>query len=438
MLRGPFTEDLESQLQQFYHDFIAGKRPQLALMAPPQHGKSWAAEDFIAWVAGNNPDLKIMYASYSTELGTRCNLNLQRRMMSDRYREVFPNTIVGAPGWACNSDLIEFAQHAESFRNTTVEGQINGLELHLGVLDDPMKGRAEANSPTHRDRLWTWFTDDWGPRFAANSAMLIIMTRWHPDDLLGRFIDRVPDVKVLPYPAIAEESEGYRCAGEALKPLDFLQRQKKLLSQASWQSLYQQNPIVVGGGMFPIEKLSLLTLWDRKSIKRSCRYWDKACTVNEHGAYSAGVLMHMLHDNRFVIEHVARGRWSASEREQKILFWAKQDRASLKGPYEIGVEQEPGSGGKESAEATLRMLRGFRAFADRVTGKKELRAEPIAAQVQAGNVYLVAGEWNRRFVDEAETWPSGRWKDQIDAAAGAIARLVHGPQTNWRAALGME
>jgi predicted phage terminase large subunit-like protein len=116
------------------------------------------------------------------------------------------------------------------------------------------------------------------------------------------------------------------------------------------------------------------------------------------------------------------------EREQKIKFWAEQDRKQIKGSYEVGVEQEPGSGGKESAEATIRMLPGFRVFADRVTGNKEVRAAPFAAQVQAGRVWLFPGEWNRDFLKELEPFPAGPCTDQVDAASGAFARLVNGPQ----------
>jgi predicted phage terminase large subunit-like protein len=413
MLRGWWVETVELELQNFFEDFAAGKRPRLALMAPPQHGKSWAATDFIAWAAGKNPDWKAIFASYSTELGTRTNLGLQRMLTSENYQQIFGRVKIGTPGWQCNTDLIELAGYSGSFRNTTVEGQINGMELHLGVIDDPVKGRAEAHSRVVRDRTWNWFTDDFLPRFAKDSALLIIMTRWHVDDLLGRYIEHVPGVKVL-FPE--------------LKPLDFLQERKKVQSQASWESEYQQNPIIVGGGIFPIDKLQTLPFWDRKDIKRSVRYWDKAGTASEDAAFTVGVLMHMMQDGRYVIEHVTRGHWSALEREQKIKELAKQDRAIIKRSYEIGVEQEPGSGGKESAEATIRNLAGYRVFADRVTGSKEVRAEPFAAQVQGGNVYLVAGSWIRDFLEEMENFPAGRYKDQVDAASGAFARLTQGPQ----------
>jgi predicted phage terminase large subunit-like protein len=109
---------------------------------------------------------------------------------------------------------------------------------------------------------------------------------------------------------------------------------------------------------------------------------------------------------------------------------AAMDRKNIRGPYEIVVEQEPGSGGKESAEATIRNLAGYSVFADRVTGSKQLRAEPFAAQVQGGNVSLVAGDWIRDFLDEAESFPNGKFKDQIDAASGAFARLTREPVYN--------
>jgi predicted phage terminase large subunit-like protein len=437
LVLGWWVQQVAVELQQFHDDFIAVRRPKLVLQAPPQHGKSLAAEDFMAWVVGRNPDLKIIYASFSDDLGVRTNLALQRTIQSSNYQLAFSNTRIGAPGFICNTDLIEFVGRRGSFRNVTVNGAVNGMELHLGVIDDPIKGRAEASSQQIRDRTWSWFTDDFRSRFAKEGALLIIMTRWHVDDLVGRLIDRVHDVRVLRYPAIAEIRDDFRDVGDALfeefKPRSMLLERKRELSQASWESLYQQHPIITGGGILPIEKLKVLPVWDRTQIMKSVRYIDKAGTEGGEGAYTAMVLMHMMKDKSFVIEHVVRGRWGVLEREQKLKMLAQNDRRSIKGSYEIVVEQEPGSGGKESAEATIRTLAGYRVFADRVTGSKQVRAEPFAAQVQAGNVSLVAGDWVRDFVDEAESFPYGKFKDQIDAAAGAFARLTRKPPYNLEA-----
>src|SRR5262245_14683011 len=130
--------------------------------------------------------------------------------------------------------------------------------IRRGGIDDPMKGRAEAQSLVARNMTWDWFADDFFARFSKDAGLIMILTRWHVDDPAGRWIERFPDTKVLRYAAIAEPGDwtiaaGFRKEGEALfpehKPLDFLLERKKVQAQASWESEYQQNPIVVGGGM---------------------------------------------------------------------------------------------------------------------------------------------------------------------------------------------
>jgi predicted phage terminase large subunit-like protein len=434
------------RLQLFHTDLVAGKCPTLAIQAPSQHGKSAAASDFIAWIAGNNPDLNIIYGSYGDELGIRANKALQRSVSSGPFNKIF-RLQIGTPGWAANSNLIEFVDHDGSFRNTTVDGQITGFGLDLGIIDDPIKGRAEANSQLIRDKTWLWFTDDFCTRLSKDAGLLIIMTRWHLDDLLGRLVLHSDhQVRVLRYPALAETDENHlmrdwelttqgwlpawklirRLKGEPLfpelKPKNFLLQQRKRLSQASWESLYQQNPITVGGGQLPIEQLKVLRSLHRPNVLSSVRYWDKGGSAGKDAAYTAGVLMHKMNDNTFVIEHVVRGHWRAFEREQHMRKYAELDKTRCKN-YSIVVEQEPGSSGRESAENTIRNLAGFRVSADKVTGSKEVRAEPFTVEVQAGKVFLIAGEWVPAFLDECETWPNGKYKDQVDATAGAFNRL---------------
>ena len=206
---GWFTDEVTRELQQFHADLIAGKRPTLVIQAPPQHGKSEAASDFIAWIAGNNPDRNIIYASYSDELGTRANRTLQRTVSSEPFGKIFTLQI-GTQGWAANNNLIEFAGHRGSFRNVTVDGGITGFGLDLGIIDDPFKGRADANSKLIRDKIWLWFTDDFRTRLSTNAGLLIIMTCWHIDDLLGRLLQQSGlEVRVLRYPALAQENEDH-------------------------------------------------------------------------------------------------------------------------------------------------------------------------------------------------------------------------------------
>jgi predicted phage terminase large subunit-like protein len=434
LLQGWWQQVVADNLTLFWRQFCDGKRPKLVLGAPPQHGKSDTMKDFAAWVAGQDPSLRILFASYADELGISANLHLQRLMGLPAYKAVFPDTrlsdyVRDDPDRSRRTTtFLEFVGKGGSFRNTTVNGKITGFGLDVGIIDDPIKGRAEAQSQVIRDKTWSWLTDDFFSRFSDRAAMVMIQTRWHVDDPTGRWLERFPNTRVLNFKAISTRKERYRDAGEALFPklksIEFLEERRKTLTESSWEALYQQSPFVVGGGMFPIEKLQTLSWLDRDKIMRSVRFWDKAGTENA-GAHTAGVLMHELIDHTFVVEHVARGQWGALEREQKIKLWAQSDRERCHN-YEVGIEQEPGSGGKESAEATIRNLAGFNCYAERPTGPKEVRAEHYAAQVQGSNVWLCAGAWHRDYLCELESFPNGVAMDQVDASSGAFNRLVAG------------
>jgi predicted phage terminase large subunit-like protein len=433
LITGWWIRETAQHLQAFYDRYIAGERPKLLLLAPPQHGKSTMMVDFLSWVSGKNPHTKSMFTSYSDALGVRANYGLQRIYDDARFQATFPELKMPQPNdiGSRNSELLDYLGYEGSFRNTTVLGQCTGFALDFGAVDDPIKGRKEAQSETTREATWNWFTDDFFTRFSEHAALLMIMTRWHLDDPSGRFIDRFPGVQVLEYPAIAVHDETHRKAGEPLFPefksKALLEERRQLLTRSSWESLYQQKPIIVGGGMFPVAKFTLQqALPARGQIRRACRYWDKAGTEDD-GAFTAGTLMLLLADDTLVVADVRRGQWGAFERENVIKMTTELDAREYEGtPYYVVLEQEPGSGGKESAERSIRMLRGYNASADKVTGDKIIRAEPYAAQVQAGNIAVFHGNFTRAFLDEHEVFPNGPFKDQVDAAAGAFTKLTLG------------
>ena len=427
---GWFQKRVAQILQEFYEKLVAGKRPMEVIQAPPQHGKSVQVVDFVAWLGGRHPELKTFYASFSDRLGVRANSQIQRMIDSPKHAKIFPDHKIIRPGaigtgYQRNRDQIDYVAKGGYFRNTTIQGPITGESLDLGVLDDPIKGRQAANSPSVRDGSWDWLTDDFFTRFSEDGGFLSILTRWHVDDPIGRLAEQNPNLVIHSFPAIAIQDEEFRKKGEPLFPehksLEFLLARKEILSEASWESLYQQSPFVASGGIFPIDKFGFL---DHPPVReervRSVRYWDKAGTKDGDGAETSGTLMHVLKDGRYVIEDVTHGRWSYLEREQKIKSVANLDGYMA----EVHVEQEPGSGGKESADRTVVNLSGFRAYADRPIGDKGLRAEPYAAQVQAGNVLLVRGDWNRKFLEEHEFFPYGKLKDMVDSSAGAFSKLA--------------
>jgi predicted phage terminase large subunit-like protein len=225
----------------------------------------------------------------------------------------------------------------------------------------------------------------------------------------------------------------FAAKGEALfpslKPLGMLLDQKKLMSESSWLAEYQQRPMLVGSGEIPIEKLKVLQHFDHRDISATVLSVDKAGTEGGDGAATAIVIMHRMKNGTFVIENVICGHWAALQREKYIKAWADYMRNQLSPlgvSFKVVIEQEPGSGGKESAESTVRNLAGHNVFLDKPGAgrSKEVRAEPFCAQVQGGNVFLHAGTWVDGFLEECGNWPMGVRKDRVDASTQALHWLT--------------
>jgi predicted phage terminase large subunit-like protein len=151
------------------------------------------------------------------------------------------------------------------------------------------------------------------------------------------------------------------------------------------------------------------------------RFWDLAATENA-GDFTVGVKMLKHSRGIYYVLHVVRGRWRSMQRDATILQTAQMDGTEVA----IWIEEEGGSAGKMQSDALIRMLAGFNVHTERPTGPKLVRALPLAAQAEAGNVKLLAGAWNQAFIDElhAFTGEDGDCDDQVDAASGAFNKLV--------------
>jgi len=159
------------------------------------------------------------------------------------------------------------------------------------------------------------------------------------------------------------------------------------------------------------------------------RYWDRAATAGG-GCYTCGVLLARTSDARYYVEDVVRGQWSSWQRDQIMLRTAQADWARYGDMQpEIVVEREGGSSGKDSVWATAKLFEGFPIHTLLPTGNKEARAEPFAAQCEAGNVCLVRGAWNQEYIDELCLFPMSAYADQVDASSGAFNRLIQTAHT---------
>ncbi len=160
-------------------------------------------------------------------------------------------------------------------------------------------------------------------------------------------------------------------------------------------------------------------------VERWVRAWDLAATSEDEGgepAYTAGVLMGKRKNGRYVVADVINKRLEASDVRNIIRLTAAADVSRL-GRCRVRLPQDPGQAGKEQAQSYIKMLAGFDVCAKQESGSKETRAEPVAAQWQAGNFDVVYGDWNEAYFSQLESFPMSKFKDMVDATSSAFSEL---------------
>lgn len=448
-------------------DPLAPKR--VIITQPPQTGKSeLASRRLPAYAFGCNPDLRIIATSYGDALATLMNRDVQQIIDSAEYTRLFPNTKLnnsnvrtaayGQP--LRNSDIFEIVARKGKYKSAGIGGTITGFSGDLGIIDDPIKNREDAESEVYRANLRHWFTTTFRTRLVANpnSAIIIMHTRWHSDDLIGwllelekekhdadqwllinlpAVLDVIPDKEKEPKYYEAYTKYDRRPIGGLLWPDRLPQATLngiRAYDPDDFEALYQQRPIKPGGEMFPREKWVIIARDDFIvfSDMTFVRYWDKAGT-KDGGAYTAGVLMcydpHRRYGVNYIVVDVARCQREAFEREQLIKTTAQLDTRynSDEQMVTTWLEQEGGSGGKESAQNTAQnTLAGFAVEYETATGDKAVRAKPFSSQQKAGNVGIVLADWNDDYISELASFPMGKFKDQTDGSSGGFNKLALG------------
>lgn len=395
----------------------------LIINVSPGSTKSTIASEMLpAWCWTRDTSLRSICGSYGHALALDIANKCRRIVTCDKYRRLFPE--------------VELVQEAKSIMETreggqriatSVGGSITGMHGHVLIIDDPLNPK-EAVSDAHLKAANEWFDNTLMSRVVdkAISPMILIMQRLHEADptahLLGRQSTPIRHI-CLP----AELSE--RVRPRSLRRnyvngmFDPVRLSRDVLKRAradgeyAYAGQYEQHPVPAGGGMFRVDQLRIES--HAPPLKRIVRYWDKAGSALT-GCFTVGLKMGVAPDGVFWILDIVRGQWEAWTRERIIRQTAEADGKII----QIGVEVEPGSGGKESGQGTVRNLAGFRVKLDRPTGDKVERADPFAAQLNGGNVRLIRAEWNRPYIHELQFFPLGKYKDQVDASSGAFNMLV--------------
>ncbi len=422
---------------------VRGEIERLMIFAPPQHGKSELVSVRLpAFWLGHHPDLPVAIASYGATLAESKSRQVRDIVESDAYRALFAGV-----GTRRDSRAVDYWQLAAPHRGGVwaggVGGPITGHGFALGIIDDPFENWEQAQSQTIRDKVWEWWRGTFRTRIWEGGRVVLIMTRWHMDDLAGRLLGEQGDRwHVLRLPAVAEtQAERDKAARHVRQPMgaaDPLEREPgaplaplRFSSQALadlrrdvgslvWAAEYQGVPAAAEGNRIKRAWFQTVEAAPVQAQMR-VRYWDKAASAD--GKRTAGVRLALGRDGLWYIEHVVAGKWTTHERRQVMHTTAQTDG---QGVY-VWIEQEPGSSGVDSVQDEIRLLAGFSVRPDTPSGDKDTRLEPFVAQLEAGNVRLVRGAWNEGYIDEMTAIPNGAYRDQADASAGAFNRIASQP-----------
>jgi predicted phage terminase large subunit-like protein len=434
---------IAAELMHFSEQVARGEAPRLMITMPPRHGKSMLASQYWpAWHLGNYPHHEFINTSYAQSLQMDFSRKIQELVKSEDYHHLFGNL-----GVTKNNEAVErWSLYDYDKKKRTgggilaagVGGPITGRGAHIFLIDDPVKNRDEAESPTVRATAKSWYSSTAYTRLAPGAGIVVIQTRWHDDDLAGYLLSEMREAekemraseggewpedadrwRTVDFPAIAVRDEKYRAQGEALHPerydIKSLRKIKRTLAPRDWAALYQQNPQVEEGAYF---QKKYFKMW--KTVPEYLDIYcagDLAISKKEHADYSVFYVVGKAHDGQlyFLDEH--RGRWDAAELVEKI--------------FEIHRKWKPRKFGLEKGQISL-TLDGFidrRKREEKLydlhvdelpPGKqdKELRARTIQGLMSLGQVWWPEGAlWVDEAMNEFLRFPAGVNDDRVDAAA---------------------
>jgi predicted phage terminase large subunit-like protein len=396
------------------------------ILMPPGSAKStYASVIFPAWWFTQHPRSSVISASHSLNLAEHFSRRV-RSLIRDKQQYlgfgVLPDQrSVDAWTTSCGGDYLSVG----------VRGAITGRRADLVIIDDPLRSQADAESGRQRDHIWDWYKSDVTTRLKPGGKVVLIMTRWHPDDLGGQLLEQAAaDWRVVRLPAIAEAGDPLgRIIGSALWPewenYDALMRKRELIGERAWSALFQQNPLPSGGRLFSTERIAVVP--PEHDAEATVRAWDLAATGDtgrNDPDWTVGIKLSRQKTGRYLILDVVRIRGTPNQVEELIMNTAQKDGTKAI----VAIPEDPGQAGKSQMSYLTRQLAGFHVISSRETGSKATREMPLASQVEAGNVSIIRAEWNRILLNEMSDFPWGKKDDQVDALVRAFTTLTTRPR----------
>lgn len=384
---------------------------RLQINMPPRHGKTETVTVRIpGYVLRQVSSANVLITGYNERFARR--LSRKARTVAAESGIVVARDKSATDEWSVAGGGVVMARGVGS--------PPTGVGFRDIVIDDPVRKREDAESATFREKVRDWYADDLMTRLEPGGGVILVMTRWHEDDLGQNVLETDPGAwHVLKLPAIDD-------AGAALWPerwpVDVLNRTKRVMvrkdGERSWEALYQQNPTPREGSLFKVTRLGFVD--NVPDSLKSAVAFDIAATEGA-GDWTACAQV-WTDGERFYVD-VRRVQAGPSG---MMAFIQSQARARA-GAMPVIVPQDPGAAGKALAQQLTQALAGLPVRRVAPTGSKETRATPFAAQVEAGNVVLVNGPDTKDFVEEMRQFPGGKHDDMVDAVSDAFNALTSAP-----------
>lgn len=391
------------------------------------------------WIWSRMPTARIISGSYSDVLALDLSNKARQIVKSEKYRAMFPEVQIrkdqDTKGYYLNTLMGDrFAAGAG--------GTVTGMHAHFLLVDDPINPKG-ADSAAETETANQWLGETISPRKVDRnvSVMVLLHQRLGMNDSTAYWMGKgKKNVRHMVLPAeLTDDVKPSHLrrfyVGGLFDPVRLgksaLEEAKADLGNFGYSAQYLQAPQNRESLMFDTSKFNLDQIPPPdKRFSMIVRFWDKATTPGG-GAYTVGIKMGIIFDGakkdvpRFWVLDLVRGQWGSDQREKTIMTTAVADGRHVI----VGVEEEPGSGGKDSADDTVRRLtaRGYRCRKLKVgksDGDKMKRADPYSYQVNSGAVYLAPGHWVPAYLQEIGGFcETAKYKDQVDASSGACTLL---------------
>jgi len=460
---GWFNELVCKELDQFLLDVEAGKTPRLMIFAPPRSGKSeLASRRFPAHAMGKFPKWNVISTSYSADLANRMSRDAQRIVDSEQFRDVFPDTHLNgsnvrtkAAGAIRTAELWETidsngALTGGSYRAAGVGGGITGQGFHIGIIDDPAKDYKQASSTAYQEAVIDWYdTTFYTRRDPKINGIIIILTRWHKNDLAGQLLQRMADGgeqwRVVSFPMEWDQDvpEYHTLNGTRYKlrekgdilfpermPREFVE-QCKSSGSLTWNALYQQRPTAKGGSLIKSDWFGEYQVLP--PIKFSYVIADTAQKLKERNDFSVFEHWGLGEDGKLYLIDLVRGKWDADELKRRCTaFWVKARLQQGKSCRKLLVEDKSSGTGLiqqiRKSSSPLIPVMPIPRNTDKLT-----RFMDVQGYIESGHVKLPAdAPWLNDFLAECEALQSDfkTHDDQIDPMIDAIDKMLDRKRAN--------